>query len=399
MKLFSRRRHTNLKTHSAPAPVRGSAGSRLRRGRVLTLAAVALGLVVSTIPLATGSAFAAVETCLTGTLRYTATNAEGGTPLTQVTSNARSVNWELWGQTVAGGGDQQLATGQTDGNGNFSACYTGDAALPSAYVKFNSASTTVWRVVKSHTDASEYTFNSNTQYNTSGNISLGTVNVPSDEVYAFKIVDVLNELYWKRGTDSVCWTSHQTTLDTCKTLTVAWGQNNTEGAYFDTSNTHYVLMKGNQPDSKHLLLHEAGHWLQWQLYNEWWPVQDWSDHPHDKQTTATCAWIEGFADAVASYVLGDHLYVQPDGSNYSFETQSDWDAGDTVEGRVAESLLDLWAPDGPDGGNWNSNIALMSGNTSSNFNEYFTQDRPAAGLSTTGAAETVINNNGIDYTP
>ncbi|WP_435603872.1 metalloprotease [Streptomyces sp. bgisy130] len=397
MRLFSRRRHTTLNTHSEPAPVRGSAGRRLRRGRVLTLAAVALGLAVSTVPLTTGSAFASVQTCLTGTLKYTATDAETGT---RPTSVARNVNWELRGQTTAGGAETQLATGITDANGNFNACYNGASALPSAYVKFNSSSTKMWRVVTDKSDtATEYTFNSNTQYNTSGTIGLGDVTVPSEKVYAFKIVDVLNLLYWKRGTSSVCWTGNQATYNDCDTLTVAWGANNAEGSIFDIR-TRKVLLNSNEPDSKHLILHEAGHWLQWQLFDKHdVPVTGCDGHTFNKISSATCAWSEGFADAVAAYTLGDYRYVFKGGSSFDFTNDQNtvgWDQGDQVQGRVSSSLLDLWASAG-DGGNWNKTISVMTDYQSDDFHDYFVNDRPNGGLSTTGAAKDFLVKHTINY--
>ncbi|WP_370949451.1 hypothetical protein AB5J62_18430 [Amycolatopsis sp. cg5] len=68
-----------------------------------------------------------------------------------------------------------------------------------------------------------------------------------------------------------------------------------------------------------------------------------------------------------------------------------------VQGRVGSSLLDLWAPNGPDGGDWAKTIALMTRQFSQNFREYFTVDRPAAGLPTTGAARQILAGHTISY--
>ncbi|WP_410650348.1 hypothetical protein [Amycolatopsis sp. cmx-4-54] len=124
--------------------------------------------------------------------------------------------------------------------------------------------------------------------------------------------------------------------------------------------------------------------------------------PHyvEKRSSESCAWTEGFADAVAAYALGDYRYVRDDGTSVGFENDGPtpgWDDGDTVQGRVGSSLLDLWAPDGPDGGNWNRTIALMTRHFSQDFREYFTEDRPATGLSTTGAAERILAGHTIWY--
>ncbi|MGW8552613.1 metalloprotease [Streptomyces tubercidicus] len=350
------------------------------------------------MPLTAGSASAAVQTCLQGTLKYTATNAEGGTPLTQVTSNGRNTNWELRGKKQAGGADEQLAVGNTDSNGYFNACYTHSEALPSVYIRFHSASTGLWRVVTHKDSSTLYSFDSTTQNNASGNIPLGNVSVPSDKVYAFKIVDVLNELYWKRGTSSLCWTANQTS--NCDQLIFAWGANNTEGNMFDQV-SRKVLMNSNEPDSKHFILHEAGHWLQWQLHDKWdVPVTGCTGHTFNKISSATCAWSEGFADAVAAYTLGDYRYVFKDGTSFDFtnnQSTAGWDQGDQVQGRVASSLLDLWASNGPDGGNWNNTISVMTNRQSSDFRDYFLNGRPMGGLSTTGPAKDILVKHTINY--
>jgi len=127
-------------------------------------------------------------------------------------------------------------------------------------------------------------------------------------------------------------------------------------------------------------------------------------NPHyiEKSSSISCAWTEGFADAVAAYVLGDYRYVYDDGNEFSIAnnlTTPNWDRGDTVQGRVGASLLDFWAASGPDGGNWDRTIDLMSREFSQDFKEHFTVDRPNAvpPLSTTGAAKTIIQNHTISY--
>jgi len=42
-------------------------------------------------------------------------------------------------------------------------------------------------------------------------------------------------------------------------------------------------------------------------------------------------------------------------------------------------------------------IALMTSNFSQDFREYYVTDRPTTGLTTTGAARTIINNHTITY--
>ncbi|MET7279137.1 metalloprotease [Kribbella sp. NPDC005582] len=365
----------------------------MRGTKIISLLAVGLaGTLVSWNPAAAD----ATPTCLTGKLEYSHYDAEAGTRKPLVTQPARNANWELWGTT--GGQATRLSSGITAvSDGAFNACYQGTNASE-LYVKFLSASTAMWRVIKSETSQAQYSFDS---ARTTGSASLGTVRVPASMQRAWKIVDTLNVLYWKRNNPtSACWTRRQAT-GSCDTLTFVWDQNRADSGYWDYPDTNYVILGENQPDSKHTILHEAGHWLQWQLYGRSFPrVTGCNPHYIEQSSSTSCAWTEGFADAVAAYALGDYRYVYDDGASFSLRNgpgTEGWDTGDTVQGRVGSSLLDLWAANGPDGGNWNKTIDLMSSQFSQNFREYFRTDRPAAGLSSSGAALTIIRSHTIDY--
>ncbi|MFD5246282.1 metalloprotease [Amycolatopsis sp. NPDC058340] len=374
--------------------IRRSAGRRLRAFGAVLITTLGLTAAVAAAP-----ATAAANACLTGTLAFDHLDAEAGTSKPLRTQVARNANWELWGRTGSGTATR-LARGITGASdGRFTACHT--ASLAEAYVRFRSSSTSMWRVVKAANNTTDYTFDSARRTNVSGTQDLGTVKVPSTLQRAWKVVDTLNVLYWKRANPvSSCWTARQAD-GRCDQITFVWDPKVADGGYWDYPGTNYVFLGNTMPDSKHLILHEAGHWLQWQLYGRDFPVVT-GCNPHyiEKHSSESCAWTEGFADAVAAYALGDYRYVYDNGSSYSFENDAStpgWDDGDTVQGRVGSSLLDLWAADGPDGGNWNRTIALMTRDFSQDFREYFTEDRPAAGLSTTGAAERILAGHTIWY--
>ncbi|NHA00971.1 hypothetical protein G5V59_16630 [Nocardioides sp. W3-2-3] len=110
---------------------------------------------------------------------------------------------------------------------------------------------------------------------------------------------------------------------------------------------------------------------------------------------AACAWTEGFADAVAAYVLGDDVYVHDDGLVQSFASTPDLPVadGDAVEGNVAASLLGLWELDG----GWEDDLALMTREPSGDFAEYVTEDRPAAGLPLDADVRALLGEHTIDY--
>jgi hypothetical protein len=370
----------------------------MRKLRILPLLVVPVaGLLVAVNPAA-----AQADICLSGTLAFSHQDAEAGTQKPVVNQVARNANWELWGRTTASSPAKRLSGGITSsGNGTFNACYQASGSVPELYVKFLSASTNTWRVIKSETTEAQYSFESAHKTNLSASQSLGTVQVPSSMQRAWTIVDTLNLLYWKRNNPtSACWTKHQAT-GSCDILTFVWDQNRADSGYWDYPNTNYVILGENQPDSKHTILHEAGHWLQWQLYDRTFPrVTGCNPHYIELASSTSCAWTEGFADAVAAYVLGDYRYVYDNGDDYSLvndPSTAGWDTGDKVQGRVGSSLLDLWASGGPDGGNWNKTVTLMSDEFSQNFREYFLTDRPAGGLSTTGTARTIIQNHTINY--
>ncbi|GAA1139508.1 hypothetical protein F4556_006928 [Kitasatospora gansuensis] len=63
-------------------------------------------------------------------------------------------------------------------------------------------------------------------------------------------------------------------------------------------------------DSRHTILHETGHWLQFKL-------PDTASRARRTVRTISstrpapkgCAWTEGFGDVVAARTLGDYRYV------------------------------------------------------------------------------------------
>ncbi|WP_240450130.1 metalloprotease [Streptomyces sp. S1] len=411
--------------HRSQTSITSPQGADRRRGvlpkrRAVLAAALAAGTGLAlTTPLLTGTAAAAPSTCLNGSLAYDHYSAEAGSSKPLVAQWARNVNWELWGKTSPSGQPQKLTTGMTNySNGSFSACYQGTANLSEAYMRFSSSAGNLWRVVGAGTanagepnwkNTTQYAFNTATRTSPTGSVNLGTVKVPASMQRAFNIVDTLNELYWKRGTSSPCWTANQTSLSTCDTLTFAWRQDGSSGGFWDhpsfpgdtSEGTDWAVLKGDEPDSKHLILHEAGHWFQWQLHGKKWPdVYDCSGHALHVGASTACGWTEGFASAVAAYALGDSKYVFPNGAIYDLldsNTTKSWDTGDKTESRVTAALLELWGPNGPDGGNWNKTLTLMNKYVSRDFRQYFTEHRPLVNLPTAGTARTIINRHTIIY--
>ncbi|MEE4418851.1 MULTISPECIES: metalloprotease [Streptomyces] len=212
---------------------------------------------------------------------------------------------------------------------------------------------------------------------------------------AWHAFDTGNELWWKRGNPkSNCWSARETDDNECTELTMQWVSSAPSGTVYDPQH-NTVHLTGDAPDSEHTVLHESAHFLQHRLFGGWFPqVTRCIRHWVDKASSETCAWTEAFADSAAAYVLGDYRYVGPNGIPISFAHGPTYDDGDTVQGNVGGSLLDLWR--NVDGGTWNRTIALLSTHNISTFREYFTL-RPTAHLVTDDKARQILRNHTINY--
>ncbi|MFD5226873.1 LPXTG cell wall anchor domain-containing protein [Microbacterium sp. NPDC058342] len=338
----------------------------------------------------------ATQACLDGHLQYTLLIAE---IKAEQTRPARSAAWTLVGATEEGGAVAPLAQGATDANGDFSACAP-VATIYDAAVEFSSHSDKPWRVVVDDGDApAEHSFTGAEQASVSGIVDVGTIDVPEALAGAWKIIDDVTLLWDLRASGTPCWTVHETDADACTELEYAWPDAEEGVAYFALSTTQRIVLGTDVPPSQHTVLHEAGHWLQWVLAGKDFPVVTGCD-PHyiEKPSSKSCAWTEGFADAVAAWALGDRRFVFPSGFSWPLENPDGiaWEGGDVTQGNVAGALLDLWAADGPDG-RWDANIALMSRHNPADFRDYFLNARPAEGLAIDQAARDVIARHGIVY--
>ncbi|MDH6710122.1 hypothetical protein P3T27_006871 [Kitasatospora sp. MAA19] len=373
-------------------------GIRLPRGFAVLGAAL---LAAAAVPLTASSAAAVSPICLSGKLQYDYQSAEAGTGKPTLTKPVRNANVQLWGMEKSTDTPRQLTadyqyTGVDDGG--FNLCYTptSTTSMSSMWVRFSTESTRLWKV--SDGNGTLYTVNSPTLTNVAASTSLGTLKPSAGTARAWHAFDTVNLLWWNRNNlTSDCWSSHEANSNACTELNIQWTANSVDGPYYDLANT--VHLSAADPDSEHTVLHEAGHFLMQRLYNGWWPnVANCNPHYIDKASSGSCAWVEGFADSTAAYLLGDYRYVWPDGGSYAFTYTTGWHTGDQVQGNVDGSLLDLWK--NVDGG-WNGTIALMTAHTQSTFADYFKAGRPAANppLSTTGSALTYLAAHAINYGP
>ncbi|CAM5547774.1 metalloprotease [Kitasatospora aureofaciens] len=373
-------------------------GKKLSRRFAAFGAAVLAGM--AAVPLsATSAAAVGAPVCLSGNLLYDYQSADAGTSKPTMTKPVRSANVELWGNEKPTDSPHRLTADfqYTAGDGGFKLCHTPTTtSMSSMWVRFNAESTKLWRV--NDTRGATYTLDSQTLHNVSSSASLGVIKPSSDTARAWHAFDTVNLLWWNRDNPaSICWSSHETDGNHCTELNIQWTDTSTDGPYYDIG-SHTIHLSAADPDSEHTVLHESGHFFMNRLFNGF-PSYTicTSQYIYNRAGSGTCAWVEGFADAVAAYLLGDYRYVWPNGTEMSFAYSSGWGTGDQVEGNVTGSLLDLWR--NVDGGNWNRTITLLTSTAPSTFSEYFNTDRPKAGppLSTGWDALSYLRSHSIQY--
>ncbi|MGW5603787.1 RICIN domain-containing protein [Streptomyces rochei] len=334
---------------------------------------------------------------MSGTLQFDYHSAETGAG----TRAARNVSVELWGREKATQGEWKLNTGDqltSASDGSFNVCYTpvDTPVMDRLYVRFATRNGQLWRV----TNAAGVVYRHATpaQSNVAASVDLGTVK-PATASRAWHAFDTVNLLWANRANPTTsCWTADQSSATGCTPLTMRWQSGSNDGPWYELGN-NTVHLADADPDSEHMVLHEAGHFFQHRLYGGAFPtVTNCSEHRIEKASSATCAWTEGFADAVAAYLLGDQRFVWPNGTSYPITPAKGWHTGDHVQGNVGGSLLQLWNQ--VDGG-WDRTITTMASHTPETFADWFTTARPTAAppLSTTGAALAALGSYAINYGP
>ncbi|WP_412538890.1 hypothetical protein R8Z50_23915 [Longispora sp. K20-0274] len=316
----------------------------------------------------------------------------------------RNIPVAVLGRTTSSAGQQTYATGLTGAtDGRYNVCFTAPVTtMYSVQVMFTTDSS-VWRVTD-NAGANTYTVTTAARTNVpAGTVDFGTTSPTSTYMRGWHAFDTLNLLWGIRASGTNCWTARETA--NCTKITLHWQPGSTDGTYFDPDG-RYVALEDADPDSEHLVLHESGHHFMDLLYNRWWPVFDCPD-PHylHKRSGPTCAWTEGFANAITGYAKGDGMFYWPDGESVNLMNTTPFDPsrpasrdniedGDQVECRVAGSIIDLWrrTDNGPA-----ATFDLMRRYQSSTFREWFNDDRPLTGLDTSATARNLVYTHTIDY--
>ncbi|WP_412543898.1 hypothetical protein R8Z50_15820 [Longispora sp. K20-0274] len=320
----------------------------------------------------------------------------------------RNVPVTVLGKATSTGPTQTFATGMTTAtDGTYIVCFNSTTTVYQLWVQF-SATSNLWRVTN-NAGNSTYTVTTTAKSNVPSGTdpAFGTTSPTSTYMRGWHAFDTLNLLWFARASGTNCWTARETA--NCTRITLHWQPGSTDGTYFDNTRPvgqRYVALADADPDSEHLVLHESGHAFMDLLYAGWWPVSDCpSTHYLHLRSGSTCAWTEGFANAIAGYVKGDGKFVFATGFEVDLMNTTPFNAGqpasatnpengDQVEMRVAGATIDLWrqVDTGPAG-----TFDLMRRYQSSTYREWFNDDRPLTGLNTTATARDLVNTHTIDY--
>lgn len=129
--------------------------------------------------------------------------------------------------------------------------------------------------------------------------------------------------------------------------TVQWKIDSTDGTYYNPGGN--VHLAGVDPLSPLGVVakHEYGHNVMYNIYGNYMPPNP-NCNPHTIQgsTSQGCAWTEGWTEFLSSAVNNDPTFYWPSGASLNLENPTwgsyGWSDGDTVEGRVAGALWDIF---------------------------------------------------------
>lgn len=179
--------------------------------------------------------------------------------------------------------------------------------------------------------ADGHTFNFGAQY-------------PSNPAYdralhAFQEADDLHEWIYEHYAGGGCWSMFESA---CRRLVIHWQPDSTSGTYWSTSGVY--LLPGS-PDTLVEPVHEYAHNLMYELYDLTYPDTTNCTRQFFAVTSATCAWVEGWADSIALDVYDTSTWTLNGGATFTLDvTWHDgfgYATGDQVEGRVALALRNL----------------------------------------------------------
>ncbi|MBT2407698.1 MULTISPECIES: hypothetical protein [unclassified Streptomyces] len=342
-----------------------------------------------------GTITAANTACATGTWNYV-----DHTGVTRVSANARVAVYD----DDARGADDLLTTGVTGADGGFTLCFDNtdeEGGGQDVYVQFATENQN-W-VIRNGKSRQPYRFATPVRADVpAGSTADVGAFQPADAALmrGVEAFDAVNTGWnWKPGN---CWDARDTT---CRRGLVNWAPDSTDGTYYSLQG-NAVHLAAEDPDAPILVLHEFGHAMMDDVYEDAFPASpNCSPHYITKTSSAGCAWTEGFATWFGVAALGDPTFRWPGGRAQDLEGPTwgttGWDNGDTVEGRVLGSVIDLYdttnepgdtCTEDPAGPLWNTFLGHVSGS----FSQFWSH-RAADGYDVGAGPRSCLHHNTIDY--
>lgn len=314
-----------------------------------------------------------------------------------------SPNAKVWAyDDDTSGPDDLLATGLTDANGQFRLCYENtdeDGSGQDVYVRV--ATENAHWIIRNGRSRKSYSFYTDVVPNAGAAVEFGTVR-PADPAMmrGVEAFDTMNAAWnWTPG---ACWDARDST---CRQGKINWAPDSTDGTYYSLQE-NAVHLAAEDPDSNILVLHEFGHAIMDDVYeDDFPPAPNCSPHYITKTSSTGCAWTEGFATWYGVAVLGDPTFRWPGGRTLDLEGPTwgtpNWDNGDAVEGRVLGAMIDLYDTANEPGDTCAENPAgplwtTFLGHVSDTFRQFWAH-RAADGYDVGPNALNCLYHNTIDY--
>jgi hypothetical protein len=260
--------------------------------------------------------------------------------------NSMNFQVQVWDQNSIFG-DSLLAVGVTDGAGNYNLCFdaneTGffDSGTADIYVRFVSENS-LWKVQRG---GSPLAFRTGTTFDIvrGSTLNLGALTTGDPALHrGLHAFDEANDLWlFIPKPTNLCFDQNDST---CRQYVINWAPDSTDGTYYSTGSND-VHLAADDPNAAITVVHELSHSTMDDVYNDAFPPAP-SCNPHSIQGTSSagCAWTEGFAEWLPAMVYNDPFFRWPSGASLDLENASwgnGWGVGDTTEGRIAGSLIDI----------------------------------------------------------